>query len=92
MTTYNTINAIVGSQSLFDRVAAAAAAEGEPEPVMWASAHKWQIAGQPGWADAWQFAKDTGTINDNPDIGQRDDVINDQQILAAVQAIRSAEA
>lgn len=90
--TYNSIIEIAQNQALIGRIAAAAVAEGVPDPELWAANHKWQVAAQPGWADAWLYAKENTTVNTNPNIGQRDDVINDAMILAAVQAIREAEA
>jgi len=89
---YNTIVAIAGSTSLTERVAAAAAQEGIEDPVAWAQRHVWQLAAEPGWAEAWQYALDAYTLNVNPDTGQRNDVINDAMILAAVQAITAEEA
>lgn len=90
--TYNGITQIASSASLLNRVAAAAADEGQSDPVGWAQRHAWELAVQPGWADAWQYAEDNATINVNPDTGVRDDVINDSMILAAVQAILADEA
>lgn len=76
--------------TLRTRVAAAAAAEGEPDPLGWAEANMWAIAAAPGWADAWDYAEDTRTDNVNPDTGARDDVISDVMILSAVQERRAA--
>ena len=89
---YNSITQIASSPSLMNRVAAAAAAEGEGSPVEWAQRNAWVYASQPGWADAWAYALDTQTDDDNPDTGVRPGVINDDMILAAVQAIMAQEA
>jgi hypothetical protein len=88
---YNAIVQIASSPSLMNRVAAAAAAEGQSAPVEWAQRHAWDYAAQPGWDQAWQYALDTATDEVNPDTGVRPGVINDEMILAAVQVIRTAE-
>jgi hypothetical protein len=87
---YNTIIELAGSPSLTARIAAAAAQEGQPEPLLWAQSHTWELAAQPGWADAWASAETAKTSKDNPDTGQRDDVITDGMILAGVQAVLAA--
>lgn len=89
---YSSIVEMATSYSLISRVAAAAAQEGEQDPMTWAQQNAWEVAAQPGWADSWDYAKDTATVNQNPDTGARNDVISDQQILGAVQAIRGATA
>lgn len=88
---YNTIIAMAGSPSLTSRIAAAAAQEGSDDPVRWAQSHAWATASSPGWEAAWESALDTFTLNANPDTGQRNDVITDGMILAAVQAIMAEE-
>jgi hypothetical protein len=90
--TYNAIDQLASSASLLNRVAAAAASEGQADPTGWADRNKWRLAAEPGWADAWSFAEDNATVNVNPDTGVRDDVINDSMILTAVQAILADEA
>lgn len=85
---YGTIVEVANSSSLQYRIAACAADEGlASDPVTWAYENRWKFASQPEWADAWQFAVDTGNVNVNPDTGARVDVINDQMILAAVQSM-----
>ena len=88
---YNTIVAMAASPSLTARVAAAAAQEGALDPVDWAARHAWEVAAEPGWAEAWASAEASASINFNPDTGQRDDVISDAMILAAVQGIMLEE-
>ena len=84
---YNIVVAMVASTSLTTRCAAAASGEGVQTPLAWAQENAWELASSPGWADAWKSAMDSLTVNANPDIGQRDDVITDGMILAAVQAL-----
>ena len=84
---YQAVLDIANSSSLSMRIAACAASEGIPDPQTWAFNRKWEFASQPGWSDDWAYAKDTLTINKNPDLGARDDVINDTKILTAVQAL-----
>jgi hypothetical protein len=53
--------------------------------------HSWQIVSHDsGWADAWDYAIDTATLDHNPDTGARPGVINDQMILTVVQALMAA--
>lgn len=82
---------MAGSQSLLSRIVAAAAAEGQIEPLAWAQRNIWRLASMPGWAEAWAYAIDTATADVNPDTGMRPGVINDSMILSAVQSLRSAE-
>jgi hypothetical protein len=86
---YNTIVEIAGSPSLTTRIAAAAAQEGEPEPLLWAQSHTWEMAAQPGWATAWESAESAATTATNPDTGQREDVITDGMVLSGVQSVRA---
>lgn len=83
---YQSIVEMAGSQSLQGRIAAAAADEGEADPVTWTQRNIWAIvAADSGWATAWDYARDTATPDVNPDTGARPGVINDSMILAVVQ-------
>lgn len=84
---YNSIIEMAVSQSLTSRIAASAAEQGVDDPLGWAQTYRWVLAASPGWATSWDSAKAAETINQNPDTGQRDDVITDAMILAAVQAL-----
>ena len=85
---YTSIVQMAGSQSLASRIAAAAADEGQADPVGWTSANIWQIvAADQGWSDAWDYAVANATDDDNPDTGARPGVINDAMILAVVQPL-----
>jgi hypothetical protein len=88
---YLTVIEIVNSGSLMSRIVACAASEDIPDPQTWVDMRKWEFASQPGWSNDWAYAKDTATINQNPDIGARDDVINDAKILTAVQALNTPD-
>lgn len=74
------------SQGLVARVTAAAGEQGAQYPQQWAMEHIWTITTHSDWVSAWEYAKATETINQNPDTGARNDVITDGMILAAVQA------
>lgn len=87
---YSDIIQMAQSASLIARVTACAASEGISDPGAWAQNRAWKIASTPGWAAKWAYAVDTATVNVNPDTGARIDVINDNDILAAVQAIKAA--
>ena len=86
MSNYNSIRQMVDSKSLRLRVVAAAAGEGVVSPEQWAVDQMWYLAGDPGWVEAWTYAKDSETLDHNPDTGARPGVINDQMILSVVQA------
>lgn len=83
---YNAIAEMSQSSSLRNRVTACAAECNKTDPSTWSATRMWQIAAAPGWNEAWAYAVDTLTVNQNPDIGARTDVITDAMILAAVQA------
>lgn len=84
---YQSIVELSRSTTLQMRIAACAAMEDIEEPQVWAAQRMWKFAAQPGWADAWAYAKDNYTADQNPDIGARPDVISDPMILASVQAL-----
>lgn len=86
---YNTTIRIANSESLIVRIVACAAGEQVESPESWVRNHTWNFATTPGWAAKWEYAAATMTINNNPDIGARDDVINDNDILAAVQTLNA---
>lgn len=83
---YSSIVEMAESESLRSRITAAAAVEGVDNPTQWIFSAIWQLAASPGWADQWDYAKATYQVNANPDLGARNDVISDTNILAAVQA------
>lgn len=89
---YQSVVEMASSQSLQARISACAAGEGQTDALQWTQANILKICSTGDWDDAWQYAKDVSTINHNPDTGARDDVINDQMILSAVQALRTAQA
>jgi hypothetical protein len=83
---YQSIVEMAGSPSLAGRIAAAAADEGQEDPVSWTSRNIWHlVAADSAWADAWDYARDNATLDNNPDTGARPGVINDAMILAVVQ-------
>lgn len=86
---YTSIRDIATDGSLMSRITAAAAIEGIDNPESWVNSRMWQFAAQPSWGDKWAYAQDTYQVNANPDLGARDDVISDADILAAVQALKS---
>lgn len=88
---YLSVVEMAGSQSLLTRITAAAAGEGIPEPLSWAQRNIWEIVSAPDWDEAWDYANATRTADNNPDTGARPGVVNDQMILSAVQARRTAE-
>ena len=89
---YKSIVEMAGSQSLLSRITAAAAGEGQEEPLAWTQANIWKLVSSPDWDDAWDYAVATMTADNNPDTGMRPGVINDQMILSAVQTLRTQQA
>lgn len=88
---YTSVVEMANSSSLIGRLTAAAAAEGKTSPEQWTRTNLWKLVSSPNWADQWQYAADTATVNTNPDLGIRNDVISDGNILSAVQALIAAE-
>lgn len=84
---YQAIMSMAQSGALRERVMACAAEQGEADPPGWSTTNMWKIAASPGWADKWSYAVDALTVNQNPELGARTDVISDEDILAAVQAV-----
>jgi hypothetical protein len=85
---YQSIVEMAGSTSLIGRIAAAAADEGQPDALQWAQTNVWVVvAADAGWSDAWDYARDNSTLDNNPDTGARPGVINDAMILAVVQPL-----
>lgn len=84
---YSSVVEMAQSNSLRMRIVACVAQEGIDNPEQWTSSNMWKIASQPGWAADWDYAKGTYNVNSNPDTGARTDVIDDAQILSAVQAV-----
>jgi hypothetical protein len=86
--TYQSIVEMAGSQSLQARITAAAASEGREDPLPWMQSHIWEVVStDTGWSDAWDYARDAATLDNNPDTGARPGVINDQMILTVVQTV-----
>lgn len=83
---YNTTADLAYDMSLQRRVIACAALEGITDPVQWAVNHAWPLAAQPGWGEAYAYAKAGETPN--PDPGKDEGVITDGMILAAVQSLK----
>lgn len=86
---YTSIVEMAQSVTLRNRITACAAQEGEGSPDGWVSQNLWKLATTAGWADDWDYAKGAYSVNQNPDFGERNDIISDQKILAAVQALRA---
>ena len=88
---YLTVTTIRQDPWIRDRVAACAAVEELPgRPEEWFITHAWELAAQPGWAAAWEYA--LAAHPDDPDYlpGKDEAVITDAMILAAVQSIEEA--
>lgn len=84
---YNTIAAAAKDGDLQQRLMAAAAQEGHPDPQGFVLRHAWQIAADPGIAAPYAYA--IGNRMATP--GKYDDVVNDATILAVVQPLVTAD-
>lgn len=84
---YTSIVAMANSNSLRERIVAAAADEGlDQDPVQWVHANIWKIVSAGSdWQTNWDYAAAQANVNANPDTGARNDVITDAMILAVVQ-------
>lgn len=88
---YQTVTDMHANAALFNRLTGCAAQEAvSGDPAAWVAEHIWVLISHTDWIDAWAYAEDTKTVNQNQDTGMRDDVINDAMILSAVQAAVSA--
>lgn len=85
---YRTQAVLAYDQQFLTRVTACVAREGESRPENWAPEHRWELSAQPGFDESYSYAIDTGVV----DPGNNEGVINDSQILAAVQALRGTTA
>ena len=83
---YATIVKLANDNDFINRLTACAAQEGIDNPVSWAQFNSWSIAAAPGFAAAYASGTDSGYASP----GNREDVISDLQILAAVQAFMNA--
>ena len=82
--TYHAAYLLSDDDGFYNRVGMCA--EGEGLGYEWGVDMRRTIASAPGFAAAYQYALDTGV----PDPGVAQEVISDQQILAAVQAAAPA--
>lgn len=89
---YTTTATMARDGYLHERFTAAAATldlDGT-DPHTWVMANIWALISHGNIAGDYAYAEDAKTINVNPNTGQRDDVINDAAILAAVTAVHGA--
>lgn len=85
---YGSIVDMARSASLLGRMTAAAAKERILNPEQWVTVNAWNLAASPSWDAKWDSAEVGLTVNGNPDLGARTDVISDADILSAVQALK----
>lgn len=84
---YTTMIDMSQSGGLIRRLTACAAQEGAPNPEGWAFENRWGFYALMDWSEAWEYAEATKSVNVNPDTGARTDVVTDQMILSAMQAM-----
>lgn len=90
---YFDVAELSGDSQFINRVAACYSIETQEadervHPSSWAMDHNWEMASQPGFGDAYTYAR----ANDNENPGADPAVITDNQILSAVQSIMTKEA
>lgn len=83
---YSDVAMLASDNDFILRTRACVSQEGETDPIGWSNDHQWQMAGTPGFGEAYAYAILTGVQNPGRDEG----VISDPQILSAVQALRVA--
>jgi hypothetical protein len=82
---YSDIALLAVDNDFINRIAACASSEGEKElpPDQWANAHRWELAGTPGFGDKYSSAIAGGIARPGNDPA----VISDADILSAVQPL-----
>lgn len=81
---YWDVSLVAADADLQTRIAACAATEHRSDdPVQWSWDHRWDLAAQPGWSDAWASAVAAG----NPAPGRDEAVITDGMVLSGVQSV-----
>jgi len=82
---YSDVALLSADNDFIMRTRAAAAQEGEADPVQWSNAYIWQMAGSPGFGDKYASA----LAAEVPRPGNDQSVISDPEILSAIQALRT---
>lgn len=82
---YYDVSQLAADNDFILRTRACVGTEGNPDPVTWSNDHMWEMASTPGFGDKYAYALATGV--ENP--GRAQSVIDDSEILSAVQAIGS---
>lgn len=82
---YSDIALLQSDSDFIMRTAAAASTQPQIDgnPLDWAYAHMWDMAGQPSFGDKYAYALASGVVRP----GNDPSVISDPEILAAVQSI-----
>ncbi|QCO98974.1 hypothetical protein FCN77_16290 [Arthrobacter sp. 24S4-2] len=80
---YSTLYQLAKDEGFLHRVTACAATQGITQADRWAEDNRWSMAAQPGFEAQYDYAVNTSV----PDPGKNVGVINDEQILSAVQAV-----
>ena len=88
---YRALYDMFQSNSLRDRIIAAAAKEGVANPDQFReSKWMWKVMARSDWEAAWDGAlQSLPSRVYNPDTGERPDVITDQMILTVVQSLKA---
>ncbi len=84
---YHHIVEMAEDPHLKNRLIGAAAQAGRDDARMWVDTHIFALVRDPAWEAAWAYAEDNKTVNVNQFTGMRVDVINDEMIETAVEAV-----
>jgi hypothetical protein len=84
---YLTQSKIAANQAMNERVIQCAVGEQISDGQNWAYQHQREWAAAPGWDDAWEYALNVHSSDQNYDPGTDEAVITDGMILSQVQAM-----
>ena len=84
---YNSIALMADDNDLRLRIKACVSKEGDRDGQAWVTQNMWLLAATPGWDDAWDSALQVGIGRP----GYMPNVISDNMILAAVQALKLSQ-
>lgn len=82
---YSDIALLTTDNDFIFRIRACSSTEGELDPIQWTQDHIWQMASMPGFGDKYSYAILNGVARP----GNDQSVISDNDILSAVQSLRT---
>jgi len=82
---YSDIALLTTDNDFIFRIRACSSTEGELDPIQWTADHIWQMASMPGFGEKYAYALANGVARP----GNDQSVISDNDILSAVQSLRT---